>query len=115
MSLENYLKQNIKADALKKASEFKNSSSYQAIKTYVSSDKFQAAKMSLKNRDKSVHKTILADIERLQNKLSTQLNLDKDSNTKKLAGKYRHKIDKNKISIEKIKELSMIKAIEEKY
>ncbi len=69
MSLEDYLKQNIKPDILKKVSEFKNSSNYQAIKTYASSDKYQAAKISLKNRDKSVHQTTLADIERLQNKI----------------------------------------------
>jgi hypothetical protein len=28
-----------------------------------------SAKISLKNRDKSIHKTALADIERLQNKI----------------------------------------------
>ena len=69
MSLEDYLKQNIKPDILQKATEFKNSSNYQAIKTYTSSHKYQAAKTSLKNRDKSVHKTTIADIERLQNKI----------------------------------------------
>lgn len=69
MNLEDYLKQNIKPDILKKVSEFKNSSNYQAIKTYTASDKYLAAKISLKNRDRSVHKTTLADIERLQNKI----------------------------------------------
>lgn len=69
MNLEDYLKQNIKPDVLQKAYEFKNSSSYQAIKTYVSSDEYQAAKISLKDRDKNIHETILADIERLQNKI----------------------------------------------
>lgn len=48
MSLEDYLKQNIKPDILQKATEFKNSSNYQAIKTYTSSHKYQAAKTSLK-------------------------------------------------------------------
>ena len=69
MSLEDYLKQNIKPEILHKASEFKNSSNYQTIKIYTSSDKYQSAKISLKNRDKSIHKTALADIERLQNKI----------------------------------------------
>jgi hypothetical protein len=69
MNLEDYLKQNIKPEILQQAIEFKNSSNYQAIKTYASSDKYQAAKISLKDRDKTVHKTTLADIERLQNKI----------------------------------------------
>lgn len=74
MNLEDYLKQNIKPDILQKATEFKNSSNYQAIKTYTSSDKYQAAKISLKNRDKIVHKTILADIEKLQNRIQNSQN-----------------------------------------
>lgn len=69
MSLEDYLKHNIKPEILQQATEFKNSSNYQAIKTYTSSDKYKSAKISLKNRDKIVHKTTLADIERLQNKI----------------------------------------------
>ena len=43
MSLEDYLKQNIKPEILQKASEFKNSSNYQTIKIYTSSDKYQYA------------------------------------------------------------------------
>ncbi|MGM0520412.1 MAG: hypothetical protein ACQERD_12325 [Campylobacterota bacterium] len=69
MSLEDYLKQNIKPDVLQKAKKFKNTSNYQTIKTYVSSDEYQAAKISLKERDKNIHETILVDIEKLQNKI----------------------------------------------
>ena len=66
MSLEDYLKQNIKPDILQKANEFKNSSNYKAIKTYLSSDKYQSAKMQLKLRDKNIHQHTLSDIQRLQ-------------------------------------------------
>lgn len=66
MSLEDYLKQNIKPDILQKANEFKNSSNYKAIKTYSLSDKYQSAKMQLKLRDKNIHQHTLADIQRLQ-------------------------------------------------
>jgi hypothetical protein len=66
MSLEDYLKQNIKPDILQKANEFKNSSNYKAFKTYSLSDKYQSAKMQLKLRDKNIHQHTLADIQRLQ-------------------------------------------------
>ena len=66
MSLEDYLKQNIKPEVLQKASEFKNSSNYKAIKTFTLSDKYQTARMQLKLRDKNVHNSTLADIQRLQ-------------------------------------------------
>lgn len=66
MSLEDYLKQNIKPEVLQKAMEFINSSDYQATKIYVSSKEYQSAKMQLKLRDKDVHKTILSDIKKLQ-------------------------------------------------
>ena len=66
MSLEDYLKQNIKPDILQKANEFKNSSNYKAIKSYSLSDKYQSAKMQLKQRDKNIHQHTLADIQRLQ-------------------------------------------------
>ena len=66
MSLEDYLKQNIKPDILQKANEFKNSSNYKAIKTYSLSDKYQSAKMQLKLRDKNIHQDTLTDIQRLQ-------------------------------------------------
>jgi hypothetical protein len=66
MSLEDYLKQNIKAEVLQKTNEFKSSSTYKAIVDYSSSKKYQTAKMQLKLRDKNVHRTTLSDIQRLQ-------------------------------------------------
>ena len=66
MSLEDYLKQNIKAEVLQKTNEFKSSSTYKTIVDYSSSKKYQAAKMRLKIRDKNVHRTTLSDIQRLQ-------------------------------------------------
>lgn len=66
MSLEDYLKQNIKAEVLQKTSEFKSSSTYKAIVDYSLSKKYQTAKMQLKLRDKNVHRTTLSDIQRLQ-------------------------------------------------
>ena len=45
MSVEDYLKQNIKLEVLQKATEFKNSSNYKAIKTFTLSDKYQTARM----------------------------------------------------------------------
>lgn len=66
MSLEDYLKQNIKPEVLQKAIDFKNSANYKAIKTYSLSDKYQTARMELKKRDKNIHQYTLADIQRLQ-------------------------------------------------
>ena len=66
MSLEDYLKQNIKAEVLQKTNEFKSSSTYKAIIDYSLSTKYQTAKMQLKLRDKNVHRTTLSDIQRLQ-------------------------------------------------
>ena len=66
MSLEDYLIQNIKPDILQKVNEFKNSSNYKAIKTYSLTDKYQSAKMHLKQRDKNIHQHTLDDIQRLQ-------------------------------------------------
>ena len=45
MSLEDYSKENIKPEVLQKAMEFRNSSSYKAIKTFTLSDKHQITRM----------------------------------------------------------------------
>ena len=66
MSLEEYLQQNIKPDILKKATEFKTSSAYKSIEAYTTSGKYNQAKIQLKLRDSSIHKSTLADIKRLQ-------------------------------------------------
>ncbi len=66
MSVEEYLRANIKPDVLKKTFEFQDSSDYKAIKTYTSSSRYQTARQQLKLRDKEIHKNILADIQRLQ-------------------------------------------------
>lgn len=69
MSLEDYLNENIKSEILQEISEFKKSSKYEDIKEYTSSNKYKTTRKSLINRDKDVHKSTLADIERLQNKI----------------------------------------------
>lgn len=66
MSLEEYLQQNIKPEILKKATEFKTSPAYEAIQTYTTSGRYKQAKVQLKLRDSSIHKSTLADIKRLQ-------------------------------------------------
>lgn len=69
MSLEDYLKQNIKSDILNETIKFTNSPSYANIKNYSLSSKNQLAKQKLKLRDKKIHQTILSDIQRLQDKI----------------------------------------------
>ncbi len=69
MSLDEYLKQNIKADILKKVTEFQNSSNYKSIKVFTLSDKYQTARMQLKIRDKKIHTSTLVDIQRLEDNL----------------------------------------------
>lgn len=72
MSLDDYLKQNIKADVLQKVDEFRHSSDFEVIKTFTSTSKYQSAKMQLKQRDKEIHKSTLDDIQKLQNEILTQ-------------------------------------------
>ena len=69
MSIEDYLKQNIKPEVLEKVSEFQRSSKFKSIQVYSKSPKFQSAKMQLKTRDKAIHKTTLSDIQRLQDRI----------------------------------------------
>lgn len=69
MSLEDYLKENIKPEVLEEASEFQNSSKYRVIQTYSKSAKYQSARMQLKLRDKDIHKSTLSDIQKLQDKI----------------------------------------------
>ena len=66
MSLEEYLQQNIKPDTLKRATEFKTSLAYKSIQAYTTSGKYKQARIQLKLRDSSIHKSTLADIKRLQ-------------------------------------------------
>jgi hypothetical protein len=66
MSVEEYLQQNIKAELLQKANEFKSSTKYRAIRTITTSEKFKTAQAKLLQRDTAVHQTILEDIQRLQ-------------------------------------------------
>ncbi|MCK9453741.1 hypothetical protein [Sulfurimonas sp.] len=66
MSVEEYLQQNMKAELLKKADEFKSSSKYKAIRTITTSKKFKTAQAKLLQRDAIIHRTILDDIQKLQ-------------------------------------------------
>ena len=69
MSIEDYLKQNIKPEILQQATEFQKSSKFKSIQAYSKSEKYQAAKMELKTRDKVIHKSTLSDIQRLQDRI----------------------------------------------
>ena len=66
MSVEEYLRHNIKAEFLQQADAFKSSSKYKAIQSIVASEKFKTAKAKLLQRDTAVHRTILQDIQKLQ-------------------------------------------------
>lgn len=69
MSLEDYLKQNIKPEVLEEVYEFQNSSKYKQMQTYSKSKKYQTARTQLKLRDKDIHKNTLSDIQKLQDKI----------------------------------------------
>ncbi len=69
MSLEDYLKQNIKPEVLEEVSEFQNSSKYKQMQTYSKSEKYQSARMQLKLRDKDIHKNTLSEIQKLQDRI----------------------------------------------
>lgn len=69
MNLSEYLQKNISPEVLKEIEGFHNSEAFKKIEKYSSSENFKLAKQQLKIRDAKVHKTILADIERLQNNL----------------------------------------------
>lgn len=69
MSVEEYLQQNIQAELLQKASDFKTSQKYKAIRTIIASKKFKTAQEKLLQRDMVVHKTILKDIQKMQDEL----------------------------------------------
>jgi len=66
MSVEEYLQQNIKAELLQKANEFKSSPKYMAIRTITTSARFKTAQAKLLQRDTAIHQTILKDIQKLQ-------------------------------------------------
>lgn len=68
-SVEEYIKQNIDPDILAQAEEFKNSEAYKRIEAHTSSAKYQEAKKQLLERDEIVHKTILSDIQKLQDSI----------------------------------------------
>lgn len=69
MSVEEYLQQNINAEFLQKSNEFKSSSKYREILTIATSKKFKTAQEKLLERDVVVHKTILSDIQKLQDEI----------------------------------------------
>lgn len=66
MSVEEYLQQNMKAELLQKADEFKSSSKYKLIRTITTSERFKTAQAKLLQRDAIIHRTILDDIQKLQ-------------------------------------------------
>ncbi len=66
MSIDEYLKQNIDPKVLQEAYEFEKSEDYKKIQSYTNSKKFQDDKMEVILRGEKVHKTILADIQKLQ-------------------------------------------------
>lgn len=67
MSVEEYLRQNMKAEFLQQTEVFKASEKYKTIRSLTSSKKFKTAQAQLLQRDMRVHKTILQDIQTLQN------------------------------------------------
>ncbi len=70
MSIDEYLKQNIDPKVLQEAYEFEKSEDYKKIQAYTNSKKFQDDKMQVILRGERVHKTILSDIQRLQDSFS---------------------------------------------
>ncbi len=67
MCVEEYLRQNMKAEFLQRTEAFKASIKYKTIRSLTSSKKFKRAQAKLLQRDAHVHKTILQDIQKLQN------------------------------------------------
>ena len=66
MSIDDYLKQNIDVDAIRRATEFMGSSHYKDIQKIVESENYKMAQEALKMRDSLVHKDTLAQIEKMQ-------------------------------------------------
>ncbi|PIE84988.1 hypothetical protein CSA08_04380 [Candidatus Gracilibacteria bacterium] len=66
MSIDEYLRQNIDPKILEEAYEFEKSLEYKKIQEYTKSKKFQDDKKQVILRGEKVHKTILSDIQKLQ-------------------------------------------------
>ena len=66
MSVDEYLKQNIDFESIKKAQEFIESSQYKEMQKIVESENYKMAQEALKMRDSWIHKDTLVQIEKLQ-------------------------------------------------
>ncbi len=71
MTIEEYLKQNIDSDAMKRAKEFVESSQYSKIQKLVESETYKMAQEALKARDALIHKDTLVQIKRLQEQIQS--------------------------------------------
>ncbi len=66
MSIDDYLKQNIDVDAIRRATEFMESSEYNNIQKIVESENYKMAQEAFKMRDSLIHKDTLVQIEKMQ-------------------------------------------------
>ena len=95
MSIDDYLKQNIDIDTIRKATEFLGSSHYQDIQKIVGSENYKMAQEALKIRDSLIHKDTLTQIEKMQEAIQA-------SGIYEIAEEQKRQLNQAKESIQRI-------------